>query len=384
VLWTTVVVLLALQPQPAPEKLTIRLSRPIDGRSKVTIDVMGLRAATLDELAKSHRQASDWTGLFTVSVANSGKPGLPLLGSYRIEDGILRFEPRFPLALGIAYRAVFEPSRLPSHGAAKPLVADFFEPKAKSEATTLVEQVYPTRDRLPENQLKFYLHFSAPMSKGEAYRHVRLLDARGKPVELPFLELDEELWDPQSKRFTLFFDPGRIKRGLKPREEVGPALEEGKSYTLVIDSQWLDAKGNPLRQSFRKRFSVGPPDDVPPDPKTWKLEAPAGKSTAPLVVHFPKPLDHALLQRMLWVTDAAGKKMVGTIAVSDEETCWRFLPDEPWKAGDYALVMDTALEDLAGNSIGRPFEVDVFRPVQRTVKTETVRLDFRIGTAAPR
>ena len=33
----------------------------------------------------------------------------------------------------------------------------------------------------------------------------------------------------------MFFDPGRIKRGLKPREQFGPALQEGKSYVLVID-----------------------------------------------------------------------------------------------------------------------------------------------------
>ena len=50
---------------------------------------------------------------------------------------------------------------------------------------TVVEAVYPTAERLPENQLKFYLHFSAPMSRGEAYRRVQLLDEKGKAVELP-------------------------------------------------------------------------------------------------------------------------------------------------------------------------------------------------------
>ena len=32
-------------------------------------------------------------------------------------------------------------------------------------------------------------------------------------IELPFLEIDEELWDPAMMRLTLFIDPGRIKRG---------------------------------------------------------------------------------------------------------------------------------------------------------------------------
>ena len=105
-------------------------------------------------------------------------------------------------------------------------------------------KVYPSRDLLPENLLQFYIFFSAPMSRGEAYRRITLLDiATGKIVDAPFLELDEELWSPDGTRFTLVFDPGRIKRGLKPREEVGPVLEAGKSYSLVIDRQWLDALG---------------------------------------------------------------------------------------------------------------------------------------------
>src|SRR5437667_9325668 len=109
------------------------------------------------------------------------------------------------------------------------------------------------------------------MNRGEAYSRIHLLNEAGKPVERPFLQLDEELWDPQGQRFTLFFDPGRIKRGLKPREELGPALVEGNIYTLEIDRFWPDADGNPLKETFRKIFRVGPPDDEPIDPKKWKI-----------------------------------------------------------------------------------------------------------------
>ena len=107
-------------------------------------------------------------------------------------------------------------------------------------------QVYPTSDRLPENQLKFYVHFSAPMSRGDSYRYIHLLESENGEVDLPFLELGEELWSQDGTRLTVFFDPGRIKRGLKPREEVGPSLEEGKSYTLRIDADWPDAPSDPL------------------------------------------------------------------------------------------------------------------------------------------
>jgi hypothetical protein len=93
-------------------------------------------------------------------------------------------------------------------------------------------------------------------------------------------------------------------------------------------------------------------------------------------VDFPKPLDHALLHRLIWVTDAAGKKVPGTVTVDKEETRWNFQIDGVWRAGPYRLVVDKSLEDLAGNNVGRPFEVDVFHPVQREVKSETVKLPF--------
>jgi hypothetical protein len=246
--------------------------------------------------------------------------------------------------------------------------------RARSEVTR-VEHVYPTSDHLPENQLKFYLHFSTPMSRGEAYRRVQLLDEQGKAVQTPFLELNEELWDPSGKRFTLFFDPGRIKRGLKPREDLGPALVEGKRYTFVIDRRWPDAQGQPLQETFRKNFTVLAPDDQPPDSKTWKLKAPAAGSSQPLVVIFPKPMDHALLQRLVWVS-GRGKRLDGAIQVCDHETRWEFTPAQPWPAGKFDLVADRRLEDLAGNSIARPFEVDLFRSVQREIQSETAAVPF--------
>jgi hypothetical protein len=85
-----------------------------------------------------------------------------------------------------------------------------------------------------------------------------------------------------------------------------------------------------------------------------------------------------MLERVVWVTDDAGQRVEGTIAVTDEETRWRFTPKGPWRAGAYRLVVDTALEDPAGNSIAHPFEVDVFRPIERRVETKTTELPFTV------
>ncbi len=276
----------------------------------VAVDVTGLPADALDALSHVDWKADEWAVLFALYVepADGSDPTQrpAVLGAYHVADGALRFTPRFPLARGVPYQAVYHPDRIPGGQKGQSAVVKSLLLPRPATAAAAVEQVYPTADKLPENQLKFYLHFTSPMSRGEAYRRIHLLDADGKPIERAFLELGEELWDPDGKRFTLFIDPGRIKRGLKPREDLGPVLEQGKTYTLVIDREWKDANGEPLQEAFRKTFRAAAADETPPDPKTWRLAPPAGGGAAPLVVTFPKPMDHALLEDMLGVVDAAG------------------------------------------------------------------------------
>jgi hypothetical protein len=365
-----------VEKQGDPDDTTIQWS--VDGK---TVEVHNLDPSLMETLAKDQPSRERWPTIFAVHVESKSSGSNPaVLGDYRVTDRALIFEPRFPFRPGVRYSAEFDPAALGGASAKElpKIKSDYMLPHPLPPTRAVLEHVYPTTNRLPENQLKFYLHFSVPMSRGEAYRHIHLLDAAGQEVDLPFLELDEELWDPAGKRFTLLFDPGRIKRGLKPREVVGPALEEGKSYTLLIDAGWNDAVGNPLQGAFRKSFQVGPPDDRPPDPKSWKLQPPPRGTSQPVVVRFPKPMDHAMLHRVLWVVDAAGKTVPGSVTVVDEEREWQLTPKESWPTGAYQLVIDTTLEDLAGNSIGRAFEVDVLQPIQRKVEAKTVSVPFRI------
>jgi hypothetical protein len=358
-------------------------------RTKASIEVLGLGPADLANLAQASLDASQWNALFAVYVRKGSKDKSTdppaVLGSYHVDRDVVRFEPRFPLAPGIHYRVVFHPAKIPGRSGQKrePIVAEILIAKP-AKAPTVVQQVHPSGAQLPENHLRFYLHFSAPMRQGEAYQHVHVLDASGKPLDHPFLELDEELWDPQGRRLTLLFHPGRIKKGLKPREELGPILEAGKKYTLVIDRDWDDADGNPLKEAYRRSFQAVAAEENSPDPKTWRLQPPSGGSLQPLIVSFPRPLDHALLERMLWVIDNQGRTVPGIVTVAEQETRWHFTPERPWAAGSYHLVVDTRLEDSAGNSIARPFEVDVFHPIERQVKVETVQLPFDIQAGSPR
>ena len=51
---------------------------------------------------------------------------------------------------------------------------------------------------------------------------------------------------------------------------------------------------------------------------------------------------------------------------------------EPWKQGQHQLVVQTTIEDLAGNNIGKPFDVDLFEGVQRRLTTSTVKVSLPI------
>jgi len=311
----------------------------------------------------------NFTAIFRVSVDQESVQ--PMAGAYAVEEGKLVFRPSFPLQPGLTYRAVYQL-------AGEKAEASFTIPKPVPVSTTFVERVYPTAPAIPENQLKFYIHFSAPMSRGDAVKRVHLIEESGKRVELPFLELDEELWDRDFKRLTILFDPGRVKRGLLPNQEVGPPLEEGKRYVLMIDREWPDAAGVPLKEGFRKHFSVGPADRTPLDPKTWTLTLPAAGTSNPVLVDVHEPLDAALMLRFIDVTDSKGKLLKGAVSIEREETRWMFTPAQPWTAGEHALEILTTLEDLAGNKIGRAFDVDRFDRVEQSVSTDVYTLKFTI------
>lgn len=313
--------------------------------------------------------ATGWNSVFSVYAGPGDVPAM--LGSYAVEGTVLTFRPRWPVAAGMHVRAVF-------HAPEGALVEAAFDTAKASTAAgavaTRIEHIYPSTDALPSNALKLYLYFSGAMRRGEAWQHIRLLDERGTPVELPFLEIDQELWDPANTRLTVLFDPGRIKRGLLPLRESGPNIEEGKRYTLVIGREWLDANGLPLAADFRKPFRVVAAEREPVNPAQWRISPPRPGTAEPLIVEFPRPLDYALLQRAITVDGVKGK-----VEVAPGEKEWRFTPEAPWKQGAYRLTVDTALEDLAGNRVGRAFDVDTFHEVTKQIQTETVSIPFRTG-----
>jgi len=329
-------------------------------------------AFKLTGLADVSEPPGGWQPVFYVSTGPENGP--PMLGSYSIEAGALIFRPRFPLAAGVRYHAVYRPRA----GAATE--AWFDGPTPAAAPQTRVIQVYPSAAVWPANQLRFYIYFSAPMRRGGVWSHLHLLDDTGRVVPLAFLEIDQELWDRSNQRLTVLFDPGRIKRGVAPDRDLGPPIAEGRRYTIAVDRELLDANGRPLATRFRKQFRGGAPVRSAIDPNDWRISPPPANSVQPVAIDCPRPLDYALLEHAFTIRAASNPGAVAGIgAINREETRWRFTPARKWTAGDYELTIDPALEDLAGNRITRPFEVDLNQPATAPPTNNPARLQFRIG-----
>ncbi|HVA50583.1 MAG TPA: hypothetical protein VNH11_29830 [Pirellulales bacterium] len=362
------------RPAAAAEGAKPTLSLATDAERRSVFELRGLRA---DDVASLSQKLEKHFAVYSVLDAEiADQP--PLAGRYEHVGGTIRFTPRFPLQPGMRYRAVYRAGGGVANDGAG-LTEVFVVPAAAARPASRVAAVYPSAATLPENQLKFYLYFTAPMSRGGAYQRLRLLDGQGKPVDLPFLELAEELWNPAGDRLTLLLDPARVKQGLAPREEVGPVLVAGRRYTLVVSRDWPDAAGHPLMAEFRKDFQVAPPDETCPSPRTWRLAIPRPATRSALIVQFGEPLDRALLARMLWVDDGQGRRVPGEIEIGSGEASWCFRPERPWRPGRYKLMADALLEDLAGNSIARKFELDARRAATPVREAETASVEFEIG-----
>ena len=344
-----------------PASIVLSADKP-----RPTIDIVDAPADQLSALQGTESREA-WQAVMKVSVG----PDQPAtIGSYEITEGRIVFTPMFPLDPGRQYHVTYSPPGV------TPITSIVSLPARNMTPTTMVTEVYPTAEVVPENQLRLYIHFSAPMGSKGGLSYVHLFDEAGAEVVDPFLPLDAEFFNDDRTRYTVFFDPGRQKRGIAPIAAMGRSLTEGQSYTLVVDSDWRDGNGLPLTQQFKRTFKVGPPDDKPLDLHTWKVLAPPAGTLTPLSVAFPEPLDHGLLLRALGVVSPDGTAMPGKVDIGASELTWSFTPQSPWIAGAYNVVAFASLEDLAGNRVGRAFEVDQFDRADKSSEPEKTFLAF--------
>ena len=354
-----------------PLHATIVAATP-DAPAVVRID--GLTSAEARALERTAFDEHAWQSFATVTVAGQDTP---VAGVYLISGRRILFRPAFPFDPGREYAVRLDPSKLPEPRREPASVTAVSLPATKATApATEVAGISPGAGVWPENLLRFYIHFSAPMSRATALDFVTLSEAGGALVRDAFLPLDVDLWNSDRTRFTVFFDPGRVKRGIRPNVELGRALIAGRRYVLTIRSGWPDATGRPLAADYRYEFQAAPAEERAIDPAAWRITTPAGGTRDALVVAFPWALDRGLLQRALGIAKD-GAPVAGEATIDSDDRAWRFTPATAWTAGPFSLVVLTLLEDPAGNRVGRPFEIEMFTS-RRTEEQESVTVGFTV------
>jgi len=294
-----------------------------------------------------------------------GSNAVSMLGQVARTDHDLTFVPAAPFLPGQTYRAEWiNAFHVEQH-------VDFSLQPEGSKSPTV--QMLP-KSVLPANALKFYLHFSEPMEQGIFLERLRLLDGYGKEVIGPFRET--ELWSPDGKRLTVWFHPGRQKTGVNLNTDEGPVLHAAMKHTLIVAGSWRSTRGVALGQDVRFDVGVGQADHAQPNMKRWQITAPKPGTREPLVVRFDEPLDTAVLVSALRVQSGSNEVTLSEARVSPDGLQWTATPQQSWQSGTLELHAEPTLEDLAGNSLEKLFEVDVSET--ESAAPVTVRRGFEV------
>jgi hypothetical protein len=299
------------------------------------------------------------------AAAASG-PFPPMAGQLRPDGTDVCFIPRFPFLAGTAYAVQVDGAD----------VAVLARPGPGQPATAEVLSIAPAAAEVPRNLLRCYIQFSAPMSEGQAARHIRLVRDDGSALTGALLPGPDELWDAGRRRLTVLLDPARIKRGLAGHRAVGYPLQAGEPFRLVVDQGFADARGVPLRAGAERRYLVGGDERRLVRPEHWTLSAPRRGTAGPLRAGFGRPLDHGLLTRCLRVAGPDGQPVGGQAELGEGGQSWQLVPTQEWAPGPHQLIVDPILEDLAGNSVQRVFDRDLGQPADDPRDTQQVTLTF--------
>ena len=129
----------------------------------------------------------------------------PMAGRYALTDDTLAFSPAFGFDPSQDYTARVRT------GQNEHALYAFRLPHEVAAAPAAVTEVYPSGETLPENVLRFYIHFSTPMAPHVAFDYIKLRDSSGNADDAAFMRFKQELWNEDRTRLTVLIDPGRIK-----------------------------------------------------------------------------------------------------------------------------------------------------------------------------
>lgn len=301
--------------------------------------------------------------LDSIKVTRSTVNGRQISGSFINKYRKIEFRSTIPLTAGLTYDIWNGKQRIGSIGIPYP---------NRDEEPELIA-IFPVRDTVPENLLKFYFYFSKRMRTGQALEHIFLLDKNNDTVRNVFLNLQPELWDSTGRVLTVWLDPGRIKRELVLNKKLGNPLNRNARYLLVVNDPWHDTYGLTITQRYTKSFAVGAADHEMPDVKKWSLILPKAGSKGKLIIDAKEPLDHFLFAESITVVDSKDATIKGKVTIKKDQF-WEFTPIHPWTAQSYELKVNARLEDLAANNLNKVFDRDMSK--EKAKNDEVVRRTF--------
>ena len=196
-----------------------------EGTASAIVRVTGLSTRELGALSGVAPDAVAWHDVLRVTVTGAD---VPIVGRYSVRPTSLEFRPMFPFDAGRSYSVRFDGGRLPDPRRPPITETVLVVPAEAAAPPAAVTRVDPALDRWPENLLRFYIHFSAPMSRQSGVGLVHVLDERGEEVTDALLPVEVDFWNDDHTRLTVFFEPGRVKRGILPNRQMGRALQAGR------------------------------------------------------------------------------------------------------------------------------------------------------------
>ncbi|MEY8141813.1 hypothetical protein [Falsihalocynthiibacter sp. CO-5D18] len=327
------------------------LTLPQDGAEPVILPLIGIHWAQV--------RPSELLEVFVGPAEPCCEGRIAITGQYTRTDDALTFLPAFGFETGQDYVARIRISE------ANDDFVSFSIPPDGLAVDALVTATYPSGDILPENVLRFYIHFSTPMSPQVAFDYIKLRDAAGNVDDAAFMRFKQELWNEDRTRLTVLIDPGRIKRKVATNVELGPALRAGQLYTLSVEGGWPSADGASVLPPFSRTFSVSLALRERPDVSLWQATVPCVGTTDSLYIAFDRPFDRHLLSKDIQVAAGDGQIVDGTVHVGEGETSWSFTPNDVWTQSELVVHASTELEDVAGNNFH-----DLLDHLETTAETE--------------
>lgn len=313
---------------------------PNEPNGSVQLNISSLKNAKIKEFAYENLAV-----FIKEEVEKNGSNAIQ--GKYKIEGDYLFFLPYFPFEKGMTY--IVRTKDIDHTNGYSYQSFQIGEKQAVDQARVL--SIYPSANQVPENLLRFYIYFNTPMQKGQALKYIQLVDTKGNIDRKAFMQFKQELWSPDGKRLTLLFDPGRIKRGVSTNLELGPALLEGNRYHLIISGEWEDVYGQPLSVEKTKTFVVHQAYRQSIKINEWVINEPNVNSLNPLIIHFDRIMDHALIQSMIQIKDHENNFILGRWEILEGERLIQFIPEKSWTKGTYRIEMDSRMEDVTGNNL---------------------------------